>query len=90
MTTLLKQVQPVMAFAAAHLDEDVSLTALAERAGLDASKYARSGTRLLHLKNSSLNFGAFQIMIGLVFRGHVRTINRSHGHINGVKCSLAR
>ena len=36
MTTLLKQVQPVMAFAAAHLDEDVSLAALAGQAGLSA------------------------------------------------------
>jgi len=30
----LKQIQPVLAFAAAHLDEDLSLTALAGRAGL--------------------------------------------------------
>jgi AraC family transcriptional regulator len=36
MTTPLKQVQPVMAFAAAHLDEDLSLTALAGQAGLSA------------------------------------------------------
>jgi hypothetical protein len=27
--------------------------------------------RLLHLKNSSLIFGAFQIISGLVYRGHV-------------------
>ncbi len=33
---VLKQVQPVLAFAAAHLDEDVSLTALAGQAGLSA------------------------------------------------------
>jgi AraC family transcriptional regulator len=32
----LKQIQPVLAFAAANLDEDVSLTALAEQAGLSA------------------------------------------------------
>lgn len=31
---MLKQVQPVLAFAAAHLDEDVSLAALAGQAGL--------------------------------------------------------
>ena len=36
MTTPLKQVQPVIAFAAAHLDEDLSLTALADQAGLSA------------------------------------------------------
>jgi AraC family transcriptional regulator len=36
MTTPLKQVQPVMAFARKHLDEDVSLEALAGRAGLSA------------------------------------------------------
>jgi AraC family transcriptional regulator len=36
MTTPLKQVQPVIAFAAAHLDEDLSLTALASQAGLSA------------------------------------------------------
>jgi AraC family transcriptional regulator len=36
MTTPLKQVQPVMAFASAHLDEDLSLTALAGQAGLSA------------------------------------------------------
>jgi len=34
MTTSLKQVQPVMAFAARHLDEDVSLAALAGQAGM--------------------------------------------------------
>jgi AraC-like DNA-binding protein/effector-binding domain-containing protein len=34
MATRLKQIQPVLAFAAAHLDEDVSLTALAAKAGL--------------------------------------------------------
>jgi AraC-like DNA-binding protein/effector-binding domain-containing protein len=34
MTTPLKQVQPVLAFAASHLDEDVSLAALAGQAGL--------------------------------------------------------
>jgi AraC family transcriptional regulator len=33
---MLKQVQPVLAFAASHLDEDVSLTALAGQAGLSA------------------------------------------------------
>lgn len=33
---LLRQVQPVLAFAAAHLDQDISLTALAKRAGLSA------------------------------------------------------
>jgi AraC family transcriptional regulator len=33
---VLKQVQPVIQFAAAHLDEDVSLAALAEQAGLSA------------------------------------------------------
>jgi len=36
MTTPLKQVQPVIAFAAAHLDEDVSLSALAGQAGMSA------------------------------------------------------
>ncbi|MGA2880221.1 MAG: helix-turn-helix domain-containing protein [Bryobacteraceae bacterium] len=36
MTTPLKQVQPVIAFAAAHLDEDLSLEALADQAGLSA------------------------------------------------------
>jgi AraC family transcriptional regulator len=36
MTTPLKQVQPVIAFAASHLDEDLSLTALAGQAGLSA------------------------------------------------------
>jgi len=36
MTTPLKQVQPVLAFAAAHLDEDLSLDALAREAGLSA------------------------------------------------------
>jgi AraC family transcriptional regulator len=34
MTTPLKQVQPVIAFAADHLDQDVSLAALADQAGL--------------------------------------------------------
>src|SRR5450755_2271689 len=34
MATPLKQVQPVMAFAARNLDEDVSLAALAQQAGL--------------------------------------------------------
>jgi AraC family transcriptional regulator len=34
MTTRLRQVQPVLAFSAAHLDEDLSLEALAEQAGL--------------------------------------------------------
>jgi AraC family transcriptional regulator len=34
MAMPFKQVQPVMAFAAAHFDEDVSLAALAEQAGL--------------------------------------------------------
>ncbi len=36
MTTPLKQVQPVFAYAAAHLDEDLSLAALANQAGLSA------------------------------------------------------
>src|SRR5580700_1232136 len=36
MVTPLKQVQPVLAFAAAHLDENLSLTALAAEAGLSA------------------------------------------------------
>jgi len=36
MTTPLKQVQPVIAFAAAHLDEDLSLGSLAGHAGLSA------------------------------------------------------
>jgi AraC family transcriptional regulator len=36
MTTPLKQVQPVFAYAAAHLDEDLSLAALADQAGLSA------------------------------------------------------
>lgn len=36
MATALKQVQPVLAFAAAHLDEDLSLAALASRVGLSA------------------------------------------------------
>jgi AraC family transcriptional regulator len=34
MKTPLKQVQPVLAFAAEHLDEDLSLAALADQAGL--------------------------------------------------------
>ncbi len=34
--TTLKQVQPVIAFAAAHLDEDLSLASLADHAGLSA------------------------------------------------------
>lgn len=34
MATRLRQVQPVLAFAARHLDEDLSLDALAHRAGL--------------------------------------------------------
>ena len=34
MAMALRQVQPVLAFAATHFDEDVSLTALAARAGL--------------------------------------------------------
>jgi AraC family transcriptional regulator len=34
MTSPLKQVQPVLAFAASHLDEDLSLTAMASRVGL--------------------------------------------------------
>jgi AraC family transcriptional regulator len=34
MTTPLKQMQPVIAFAAGHLDQDVSLAALADQAGL--------------------------------------------------------
>jgi AraC family transcriptional regulator len=34
MTTRLRQVQPILAFAAAHLDENVSLKTLAEQAGL--------------------------------------------------------
>jgi AraC family transcriptional regulator len=33
---VLKQVQPILAFAASHLDEDLSLTALAGQAGLSA------------------------------------------------------
>jgi AraC family transcriptional regulator len=36
MTTPLKQVQPVFAYAAAHLDEDLSLAALADHTGLSA------------------------------------------------------
>ena len=36
MTTPLKQVQPLIAFAASRLDEDLSLAALADRAGLSA------------------------------------------------------
>jgi AraC family transcriptional regulator len=36
MTTALKQVQPVLAFAASHLDEDLSLRALAGQTGLSA------------------------------------------------------
>ncbi len=36
MATRLKQVQPAIAFAAAHLDEDLSLDALADRTGLSA------------------------------------------------------
>ncbi len=36
MTTPLKQVQPVVAYAARHLDEDLSLAALADQAGLSA------------------------------------------------------
>jgi AraC family transcriptional regulator len=36
MTPRLKQVQPALAFASRHLDEDLSLDALADRAGLSA------------------------------------------------------
>jgi AraC family transcriptional regulator len=36
MAALLKQVQPALAFAARHLDEDLSLDALADRTGLSA------------------------------------------------------
>jgi AraC family transcriptional regulator len=36
VTTPLKQVQPVIAFAAGHIDEDLSLTVLADQAGLSA------------------------------------------------------
>jgi AraC family transcriptional regulator len=36
MATPLKQVQPVFAYAAAHLDEDLSLAALADQTGLSA------------------------------------------------------
>ena len=36
MATPLKQVQPVLEFAASHLDDDLSLTVLAARAGLSA------------------------------------------------------
>ncbi len=36
MATLLRQVQPALAFAARHLDEDLSLDALAARTGLSA------------------------------------------------------
>src|ERR1700683_5624689 len=36
MATSLKQVQPVLAFAVAHLDENLSLTALGGEAGLSA------------------------------------------------------
>ncbi len=36
MARPLQQVQPVLAFAAAHLDEDLSLAKLAARAGLSA------------------------------------------------------
>lgn len=36
METPLRQVQPVLAFAASHREDDLSLTALAERAGLSA------------------------------------------------------
>ena len=36
MATRLRQVQPALAFAARHLDEDLSLDTLADRAGLSA------------------------------------------------------
>src|SRR5580692_4715929 len=36
MASPLKQVQPVLAFAAAHLDEDLSLASLAAQSGLSA------------------------------------------------------
>jgi len=36
MTTPLKQLHPVLAYAAAHLDEDLSLAALADQAGLSS------------------------------------------------------
>jgi AraC family transcriptional regulator len=41
MATPLKQVQPALAFAAGHLDEDLSLDALAHRAGLSAGHLHR-------------------------------------------------
>ena len=36
MPQRLKQVQPALAFAAGHLDEDLSLDVLADRAGMSA------------------------------------------------------
>jgi AraC family transcriptional regulator len=41
MAPRLKQVQPALAFAARHLDEDLSLDALADRAGLSAGHLHR-------------------------------------------------
>ncbi len=41
MPSPLKQVQPVLAFAAAHLDEDVSLASLAAQAGLSVFHFHR-------------------------------------------------
>jgi AraC-like DNA-binding protein/effector-binding domain-containing protein len=47
VTTALKRIQPVLAFAAAHFDQDVSLAVLAKKAGLSAfhlhRMFARAG-----------------------------------------------
>jgi AraC family transcriptional regulator len=42
MSSPLKRIQPVLAYAVAHLDEDVSLTALADQAGLSVFHLQRA------------------------------------------------
>ena len=58
MTTPLKQVQPVIAFAAAHLDEDISLEALAGlRAAFDKNGTVTAGNA------SGINDGAAAVIM---------------------------
>jgi AraC family transcriptional regulator len=46
LTSPLKKIQPILAYAAAHLDEDVSLTALAAQAGLSVFHLQRTFSNL--------------------------------------------
>jgi AraC family transcriptional regulator len=46
MATALGKVQPVLSFASTHLDEDVSLAALARRSGLSAFYFHRAFSRI--------------------------------------------